>query len=115
MEVVQEGRSYPAFCDIIATMSKFNDDEVRHLADMSGVRLDVEELQSLKQDIKNILDYVQQMDQLNTNNVEPTYWVGDLKNVYRDDEIIDYGVSGEELVKMSAESEDNQMKVPKVL
>ncbi len=51
--------------------------------------------------------------------MEPTYQVGGLQNVMREDEVIDYGVSRGgllNLVERPAENvADNQTKVPKVL
>ena len=38
-----------------------------------------------------------------------------MENVWRDDEIIEQGVSREELLALSKEQKDNQIKVPKVL
>ena len=73
------------------------------------------EIDGLQTDISNILGYVEQLGKLDTHGVEPTYQVTGLENVWRDDTIIDYGISRQELLERAPESADNQIKVPKVL
>ena len=48
-------------------------DEVRHLAALSEINLNDDELTSLTTDIDNIVDYINQLDELDTDNVEPTF------------------------------------------
>ena len=62
-----------------------------------------------------ILKYVSQLDAVDVSNVEPTYQVFEMENVWRDDEILPQDASREELLAMTKEEKDNQIKVPKVL
>lgn len=96
-------------------MTQISRDDVLHLAQLSSLKLDDTEIDGLQVDIGNILNYVNQLSKLNTDGVEPTYQVTGLKNVWRDDSIIDYNVSREELLKRAPISANNQVKVPKVL
>jgi len=87
-----------------------------HLARLSSLELSEDEISGLQNDIGNILGYVQQLGNLDTKGVEPTYQVTGLQNVWRDnDTVIDYGVTREQLLKRAPQSADNQVKVPKVL
>jgi Asp-tRNA(Asn)/Glu-tRNA(Gln) amidotransferase C subunit len=52
---------------------------------------------------------------LDTTGVEPTYQVTGLANVDRVDEVIDYGISQQALLQNAPRTQDNQIKVPKVL
>ena len=47
----------------------------------------------LRVGIEKIINYINQLDELDTDGVEPTYQVTGLQNVWRDDEIIDSSVS----------------------
>jgi aspartyl-tRNA(Asn)/glutamyl-tRNA(Gln) amidotransferase subunit C len=96
-------------------MTQISRDDVQHLAQLSSLQLSDDELDNLKVDIENILGYVQQLSELDTEGVEPTYQVTDLENVWRDDSIIDSHVSREQLLALAPESAANQVKVPKVL
>lgn len=90
-------------------------DDVKYLAGLSSINLSDEELESLRGDIASILNYIEQLSELNTEGVEPTYQVTGLKNVYRDDVVQDPGVSLDKLVGGAPDSLNNQFKVPKVL
>lgn len=96
-------------------MTQISRDDVLHLAQLSNLELSDDEIENLKTDLGNILGYVAQLGELDTEGVEPTYQVTDLENVWRDDRIIDYGIGRQELLELAPESHDNQVKVPKVL
>jgi len=96
-------------------MTQINRDDVLHLAQLSKLELSDNEINGLQTDIGNILGYVEQLAELNTDGVDPTYQVTGLKNVWRDDEVIDYGITRETLINLSTESLDGSVKVPKVL
>jgi len=96
-------------------MTQISRDDVLHLAQLSSLQLQGDEIDGLQADIATILGYVEQLSELNTDGIEPTYQVTDLKNVWRDDSVIDYGISREQLLVLSPESANNQVKVPKVL
>ncbi|OGL33011.1 hypothetical protein A3F64_02600 [Candidatus Saccharibacteria bacterium RIFCSPHIGHO2_12_FULL_42_8] len=96
-------------------MASISKDDVVYLARLSNLSLTDDEVESLQGDLANILDYVGQLSSLNTEGVEPTYQVNDLENVDRLDEVIDYGVTREELLATAPEQKDNQIKVPKVI
>jgi aspartyl-tRNA(Asn)/glutamyl-tRNA(Gln) amidotransferase subunit C len=89
--------------------------DVQHLAQLSSLQLSDDEATDLQVDIQNILKYVEQLSSLNTEGVDPSYQVTGLSNVWRNDEVIDYGVTREALLALAPESTDNQIKVPKVL
>ena len=96
-------------------MSTITNDDVRHLAQLSSLQMSDAEVESLRADIEKIINYINQLDKLDTDGVEPTYQVTGLQNVWRDDEIIDSSVSWRQLLALAAEQSDNCVKVPKVL
>ena len=86
-----------------------------HLADLSNFSVSEQETESLKQDLNSIIKYISQLDELDTDNVEPTYQVFEMENVWREDEILPQDATREELLALTKEEKDNQIKVPKVL
>ena len=91
-------------------------DEVKHLAKLSNISLSESEVENLRGDLENIVNYINQLDELDTENVEPTYSVSENQNIWREDEIDNYGVGKEELLVLAGENiEAGQVKVPKVL
>jgi len=96
-------------------MTQISRDDVLHLAQLSSLELGDAEIDGLQVDISNILGYVEQLGKLDTQGVEPTYQVTGLSSVWRDDSVINYGITREELLARSSEVVDFQVKVPKVL
>ena len=96
-------------------MSTITNDDVRHLAQLSSLQMSDVEVELLRADIEKIINYINQLDELDTDGVGPTYQVTGLQNVWRDDEIIDSSVSRRQLLALAAEQSDNCVKVPKVL
>jgi aspartyl-tRNA(Asn)/glutamyl-tRNA(Gln) amidotransferase subunit C len=96
-------------------MTQISIDDVHHLAQLSSLQLEDSEAQTLRADLENILGYIEQLSELDTEGVEPTYQVTDLQNVWRDDVVDDYGTDREQLLAIAPDTEKNQIKVPKVL
>lgn len=90
-------------------------EDVLHLAKLSNLRLSEEQIEPLKKDLDNIVSYISQLDELDTEGIEPTYQCFDMQNVWREDVIEEFEANREDLLNLTVESEDYQIKVPKVL
>ncbi len=89
--------------------------EIEHLAALSNFSLEKKEAKSLKNDLENIIQYISELSELNTENIEPTYQVFEMENVWRPDEIENQEADREALLNLTVEEKDHQIKVPKVL
>lgn len=92
-----------------------NQETIAHLAKLSNFALTDDESKRLVTDIKGILEYISQLDELDVSGVEPTYQVFEMENVWREDEILPQEADREALLNLAKEVKDNQVKVPKVL
>lgn len=90
-------------------------EDVENLARLSNLELSREEMSNLRADLENILGHIDQLAELNTEGIEPTYQVTGLQNVWRQDKVENHRASRSTLVALAAETENNQIKVPKVL
>ncbi len=90
-------------------------EDVQHLAKLSSISISEEQIEPLMKDLDSIVNYFSQLDELDTDGVEPTYQCFEMQNVWRDDEIEEFEANREDLLALTVESEDNQIKVPKVL
>ena len=90
-------------------------EDILHLADLSKLSLSEKEIASLEKDLQGIINYISQISELDTSNVEPTYQVFEMVNVWREDAIIEQDATREDLLVLTKEEKDNQVKVPKVL
>lgn len=96
-------------------MTQISRDDVQRLALLSRLQLGNDEADALATDITNILGYVELLDELDTENIEPTYQVTGLENVWREDEVVEGTTGREALLALAPDTADNQVKVPKVL
>ena len=92
-----------------------NCETIKHLAKLSNFSLSDKETESLTGDLKNIINYISELDKLDTDGIEPTYQVFEMENVWREDEILPQDASREQLLALTTEEKNNQIKVPKVL
>jgi len=92
-----------------------NCETIKHLAKLSDFTLNEKEAESLTNDLKNIIKYISQLDELDTDNIEPTYQVFEMENIWRDDVVVEQDASREALLSLTKEEKDNQIKVPRVL
>ena len=98
---------------IMVAMSVSKDD-VRHLATLSQIYVTDQQADDLTGQLDKIVDYINMLDELDTDGVEPTFQVTGLQNVWRDD-TIQPQLPREELLKLAPDQEAGQVKVPKVL
>lgn len=96
-------------------MTQVSRDTVLRLATLSSLQLADDEIDGLTEDLGRILAYVEQLDELDTNDVEPAYQVTGLKNVYRQDTVEAGDVTRETLLALAPSVKDKQIKVPKVI
>lgn len=61
-------------------------DQVKHVAKLSALTLSEEEIEKLEKQLSETLDFIKELDKIDTKNIEPTYSVTGLENVFRDDE-----------------------------
>lgn len=92
-----------------------NQDTIQHLAKLSNFALADSETTRLVADIKGIVNYISQLDELNTDGIEPTYQVFEMENIWRPDEIKAQEADRDTLLALTKEVENYQIKVPKVL
>lgn len=96
-------------------MTTISASDLRHLAVLSGLNLTAEEEASLGSDIEKIINYFGMLSELDTDGVEPTYQVGQLENVWREDDVEPSNISRDQLLALAPEQVEHQIKVPKVL
>ena len=69
----------------------------------------------MQKDLDSVLAYVEKLQDVDTANLEPTNQVTGLKNIMRNDEVIDYGMGQEALLANVPEVEKNYIKTKRVL
>lgn len=96
---------------------KLTDEEVRYVADLANLRLTDDETQRMSHDLGEILTYVEQLNELDTENVAPMAQVlfdADETATLREDRPLE-PLSNAEALGNSALSGAGYYKVPKVI
>ena len=94
---------------------KIKREDILHLANLSNFSMSDQEIESIGKDLENIISYISELNELDTEGIEPTYQVFEMENIWRDDKIKEQEASREELLALTKDAQENQIKVPKVL
>ena len=89
-------------------------DEVKHVANLARLAITEEEAEKFTNQLDAIIAFAEQLNELDTDNVEPTSHVLDMKNVLRED-VAKAGLPVEEVLKNAPEHENGQIKVPAII
>ena len=95
-------------------MTKISKEEVKKVAELARLELNEDEINNHADQLEKILDYIKQLEKINTDNVPCTTRAIEVVNVLRKDEKKDYE-SSEELLNLAPSKENNFFKVPKIL
>jgi aspartyl-tRNA(Asn)/glutamyl-tRNA(Gln) amidotransferase subunit C len=95
-------------------MSRISTEQVKHVANLARLAITEEEVEKFTKQLDKIITFAEQLNELDTENVKPTYHVLDMKNVLRED-VPQKGLPREEVLKNAPEHQDGQIKVPSIL
>ena len=88
--------------------------EVEYVAQLARLQLNEEEKQSFAEQLSSILEYVDKLNELSTDGVEPLAHILPVYNVFRADESR-AGSPREEILANAPLVEEGQYKVPKIM
>lgn len=91
-----------------------NDELLDHISHLARLSFEGEERSAIKQDMKNITDFMNKLEELDTSDVEPLKFMLDEVNVLRED-IPGDAVSHEEALKNAPKKDSDYFRIPKVL
>ncbi|MBI4723600.1 MAG: Asp-tRNA(Asn)/Glu-tRNA(Gln) amidotransferase subunit GatC [Rhodomicrobium sp.] len=94
--------------------SKIDEATVKRIAHLSRVKISPQEAQSLKRELSGILAWVEELNAIPTDGVEPLTSVGAAKLKMRADVVTDGGYPAD-ILKNAPKSEDQFFLVPKVI
>lgn len=96
-------------------MTELTREDVLKLARLARLNVTDEEVDEYLKELREILNYVAKLDETDVAGLEPTSQVSGLVNVMRDDQVIDYGVSHEDLLRLAPQTQDGQIKVRRMI
>ncbi|MBI9075889.1 MAG: Asp-tRNA(Asn)/Glu-tRNA(Gln) amidotransferase subunit GatC [Desulfatibacillum sp.] len=93
---------------------KITEEEVRHVAKLARLDLTDEEVTVFSRQVGDILDYVDQLNSVDTQGVEGTSHAISVNNAFREDKAVD-SMDPDLALSNAPEREDTDIIVPKVL
>ena len=87
--------------------------DVEHVAKLARLELTEDEKVKFSKQLGDILKYVEQMNEVDTSDVEPMAHAIDFVNVMREDKVY-YEQTKEELMKNAPDEENGFFRVPKI-
>ena len=88
--------------------------DVEYIAKLARLKFTEEEKQKFTHQLNDILNYIDQLNKIDTSNVEPLSHVVELSNVFRED-VAKPGLSSGDALKNAPAKTDKFFKVPKVI
>jgi len=89
-------------------------DTVKHISKLARISLDEKKVDSLSKDLTSIMRFIENLNKLNTNKIEPLTSIIDASLNSRKDDVKD-GKIRDQILKNSPEKNEEFFVVPKVI
>ncbi len=93
---------------------EITDDLIDHIAHLARLNFEGSEKDTMKGDMENIIGFIDQLNAVFTDNVEPLIFMSDAINVLREDEI-KQTITQNEALKNAGHHDSDYFKIAKVL
>lgn len=91
-----------------------DEETVERLAKLAKLSFSPEEKVRIKADLTRILDFIDKLNEVDTQGVEPMIYMNEHEDVLRED-VVNFVVSQKEALSNSPDKDSDYIKVPKVL
>lgn len=88
--------------------------EVEHIAFLARLQLGSEEIDTVTQQLNNILSYMEKLSELDTSGIEPTTHALHLSNAFREDRVLP-SLDREDVLALAPVQGGSAFVVPKVI
>ena len=95
-------------------MTKITREEVKKVANLARLELNEDQIKNHAQQLEKILEYIKQLEKIDTDNIPCTTRAIEVTNVFRKDEKKNSDCT-EELLELGPSREDKYFKVPKII
>ena len=94
--------------------NRVDDATIEYVGILAKLELSREEREAAKRDMSRMLDYVDKLNELDTEGVEPMSHLFPVHNVFREDEVINAD-SREQILANAPEQKDGAFKGPRTI
>ncbi len=93
---------------------KIDTETVDKIAHLARLEFENEEKEQISKDLNNMLGFIEKLNELDTNHVEPLVYMSDEVQVLRED-IVTQLISQNDALKNAPKHDSDYFKVPKVI
>jgi aspartyl-tRNA(Asn)/glutamyl-tRNA(Gln) amidotransferase subunit C len=93
---------------------KISTEIVDHIAHLSRLKFDGEEKIQIQQDLENMISFMDKLNEIDTQNIEPLVFMSEEINVLREDEE-KITITAAEALKNAPKKDSDYFRIPKVL
>jgi len=93
---------------------KITEETVDHIAHLARLEFEGSKKEAILKDMENILTFMEKLNEVNTDAVEPLIFMNPEVNKLRDDIAVD-SVSHEEALRNAPKKDSDYFRIPKVL
>lgn len=94
--------------------NKISDETIEYVGILAKLELSEQEKEEAKTDMEKMLDYIDTLNELDTEGIEPMSHVFPISNVFRED-VVTNGDGSEDTLANAPLKKDNSFKVPKTI
>ena len=94
--------------------NKISDETIEDVGILAKLELNDQEKEEAKKDMERMLDYIDQLNELDTTGIEPMSHIFPVTNVFRED-VVTNGDEHEQTLANAPEAKDGAFKVPKTV
>ena len=95
-------------------MTKITKEEVKKVAHLARLDLNEDDINNHAEQLEKILEYIKQLEKIDTKDVPCTTRAIEVTNVFRKDEKKNYNYT-DEILELGPSREDKYFKVPKIM
>ena len=95
-------------------MNRITKDDVEHIGWLARIDISENDKDLFAGQLNSILEYFQLLDEIDTENVEPTHHVLDIYNVFRED-ASGKGIDQDDALGNAPKKEDDYFKSPRII
>ncbi len=97
-------------------MSKLTTDEVKHVAKLAKLKLTPSEIKKFQEQLSSVVNYFDELNEVDTKKVEPTSQTTGLTDIFREDKIAVTNIlTPEEALLNAKKTYNNYFVVPAIL
>ena len=93
---------------------EISDKTVKDVAHLARLEFDDHQLEKIKNDLSRMIGFVNKLNELDTDGIEPLIYVSEESNILRED-VVAHQVSQKEALKNAPKKDSDYFKAPKVI